>query len=135
MGLPKTSGESFSSSDNDFPDNSLPLFTTKEQKWFQKYQMISQFYLVHGHTNVTCNYDNSLAEWASCQHTKLVQAGNIYDPKYKHLLDGIDFSFVSLPIPNEVFDSNLDIYNSLRGNQNAITPKKEDNKGLYSWYQ
>jgi hypothetical protein len=134
-GRPKSTGESFASSGNDLPNDISQLFTTKEQKWFQKYPMLFQFYLVHGHTNAARNYGNSLAEWASYQRTKLVKSGDKYDPTYKHNLGGIDFSFVSPPTPNKVFYSNLDIYNSLRGNRNAITPKKEDKKGIYSWYQ
>jgi hypothetical protein len=43
MGLPKTTGESFSSSDNDLPNDIYPLFTTKQHKWFQKYQIVSNF--------------------------------------------------------------------------------------------
>jgi hypothetical protein len=68
-----------------------------------------QFYLMHGHTNVTRSYDTSLAEWSSFQRRKLVQSGDKYDPKYKHILDGIDLSCVSPPSPNEVFDNNLAI--------------------------
>jgi hypothetical protein len=90
--VPYTS-QSFSSSDNDLPNDISPLFTAKQHKWFEKCQMLFQFYFVHGHTNVTRRYNISLTEWASYQRMKLVQSSDKYDPKYKHLLDGIDLSF------------------------------------------
>jgi hypothetical protein len=81
MGLTNTTAESFLSSNNDLPNDISPLFTTNQHKWFQKYQMLFQFYLVHAHY---CNMQlrKSLAERASYQRTKLVQYCDKYDPKF-----------------------------------------------------
>jgi hypothetical protein len=48
----------------------------------------SNFYLVHGHANVTRgNAENSLVEWASYQRSKIMGAVGKYDPKWKHSLN------------------------------------------------
>ena len=136
-GLPKTSEDSPISSDNEGPTpkpNDTPtFFTIKHYRWLLQYQKLFQFHLVHGHTNVTrANVDNSLAEWASYQRSKM-EAVDTYDPKRKQLLNGIEFSCAHPPTPNDVFQKQLASYNVLRGYRNAITPKKSDNKALHGW--
>jgi hypothetical protein len=99
-------------------------FTIKHYKWLLQYQQLFQFYLVHGHTNVTRrNVDNSLAEWASYQRYK-IGAVDKYDQKWKHLLNGIGFCSSPPTIPNQVFEKHLVSYNVFGGTRNAITPKK-----------
>jgi hypothetical protein len=53
--------------------NDIPtFFTTKYYNWLLKYQQLFQFYLVHGHTNVTrANAYNSFVGWASYQISKI----------------------------------------------------------------
>jgi hypothetical protein len=100
------------------------FFTIKYYKWILQYQQLFQFYLVHGYTNVTKgNAKNSLVEWALYQRSKMGADGK-YDPKWKHLLDGIGFCCSPPPTPNQVFENHMVSYNALRGTQNAITPKK-----------
>jgi hypothetical protein len=95
IGAPKTTGDTPMSSDNGGPDpkaNDTPTcFTIKRYKWLLQYQQLFQFYLVHGHTNVTRrSADNSLVEWASYQRSKM-GAVDKYDQKWKNLLNGIEF--------------------------------------------
>jgi hypothetical protein len=73
---PKTTGDTPMSSDNDGPNpnaNDTPtFFTIKHYKWLLQYHQLFQFYLVHGHTNVTRrNVDNYLVEWALYQRSKM----------------------------------------------------------------
>jgi hypothetical protein len=94
-GASKTSGDTPVSSDNEGTNpnaNDAPtFFIIKHYKWILQYQQLFQFYLVNGHTNVTRrNADNSLAEWASYQRSKMGAVGK-YDPKWKQLLNGIGF--------------------------------------------
>jgi hypothetical protein len=93
IGAPKTTVDTPMFSDNECPNpnaNDTPTFFTIEHcKWLLQYHQLFQFYLVHGHTNVTTrNADNSLAEWASYQRSKM-EAVDKYDQKWKHLLNGI----------------------------------------------
>jgi hypothetical protein len=122
------------SSNNEGPDpnaNDTPtFFTIKHYKWLLQYQQFFQFYLVHGQTNITRhNADNSLAEWASYQRSK-IGAVDKYDQKWKHLLNGIGFCSSPPPTTNQVFEKYLVSYNVLRGTRNAIMPKKANNKAL-----
>jgi hypothetical protein len=58
----------FSDNEGSNPNaNDTPTFLRiKHYKWLLKYQQLFQFYLVHGHTNVTRrSAENLLAEWAS----------------------------------------------------------------------
>jgi hypothetical protein len=103
IGPPKSTSDNSMFSDNDGSNpnaNDTPtFFTIKNYKWLLQYQQLFQFYLVHGHTNVTRrNADNSLAEWASYQRSKMV-ATDKYDVKWKHLLNGIGFCSSPLPPP------------------------------------
>jgi hypothetical protein len=89
IGATKTTGDT-PMSDNEGPNpnaNDTPtFFTIKHYKWILQYQQLFQFYLVHGHTTVTRrNADNSLAEWASYQRSKM-GAVDKYDQNWKHLL-------------------------------------------------
>jgi hypothetical protein len=71
----------------------------KHRKWLLQYQQLFQFYLVHGRTNVTrLNTDNSLAEWASHQRSKMGIVDK-YDTKWKQLLNGIGFCCSLPPTP------------------------------------
>jgi hypothetical protein len=75
-GAPKTTGDTPIYSDNEGPNpnaNDTPtVFTIKHYKWLLQYQQLVQFYLVRGHTYLTRhNADNSLAERASYQRTKM----------------------------------------------------------------
>jgi hypothetical protein len=58
-----------------------------------------------------------------------------YDPKQKHLLNGIGFFSSPPPTPNQVFKKHLVSYNALRGTRNAFTPKKVNNKALHGWWK
>jgi hypothetical protein len=134
---PKTTGDTPMFSDNEGPNpnaNDTPtFFTIKHYKWLLQYQQLFQFYLVHGHTNITRrNADNSLAEWASYQRSKM-GAVDKYDQKLKHLPNGIGFCNSPLPTPNQVFEKHLVSYNALRGTRNEITPKKADSRALRGW--
>jgi hypothetical protein len=57
IGAPKPTGDTPMSSDNKGPNpnaNDTPIFfTIKHYKWLLQYQQLFQFYLVHGHSNVT----------------------------------------------------------------------------------
>jgi hypothetical protein len=139
IGAPKSTSDNSTFSDNEGsnPDtNDTPtFFTIKHCKWLLQYQQLFQFYLVHGHTNVTRrNADNWLAEWASYQRSKMV-ATDKYDVKWKHLLNGIRFCSSPPPTPNQVFEKHLLAYNVLRGTRNTITPKKADSKDLHGWWK
>jgi hypothetical protein len=71
--------------------------------WSLQYQQLFQFYLVHGHTNVTRrNADNSLAEWALYQRSKMGDVDK-YDQKWKHLLNRIGFCSSPPPTLREAF--------------------------------
>jgi hypothetical protein len=137
IGAPKTTGDTPIFSDNEGPNpnanNTPTFFTIKHYKWLLQYQQLFQFYLVHGHTNVTRrNADNYLVEWASHQRSKMGAVDN--DQKWKHLLNGIGFCSSPPPNPNQVFEKHLVSYNVLRGTRNAITPKKADSKALHGWW-
>jgi hypothetical protein len=97
IGAPKSTSDNPTFSDNEGSNpnpntnDTPPYFTIKHYKGILQYQQLFQFYLAHGHTNVTRrNADNSLAEWASYQTSKMV-ATDKYDLKWKHLLNGIEF--------------------------------------------
>jgi hypothetical protein len=141
IGAPKSTSDNSTFSDNDGSNpnpnanNTPTFFKIKHYKWLLQYQQLFQFYLVHGHINVTRhNADNSLAEWASYQRSKMVVTDK-YDVKWKHLLNGIGFCSTPPPTPNQVFDKHMLAYNVLRGTQNAITPKKADSKDLHGWWK
>jgi hypothetical protein len=117
IGAPKTTGDTMFS-DNEGPNpnaNDTPTcFTIKHYKWLLQYQQLFQFYLVHGHSNVIRrNANNSLAEWASYQRSKM-GAVDKYDQKWKHLLNGIGFCSSPPSTPNQVFENHLVSYNVLR---------------------
>jgi hypothetical protein len=111
IGAPRSTSDNSTFSDNDGSnpnanDTSI-FFTIKHYRWLLQYQQLFQFYLVHGHTNVTRrNADNSLAEWASYQRSKMV-ATDKYDVKWKHLLNGIGFCSTPPPTPNQVFEKHM----------------------------
>jgi hypothetical protein len=103
IGAPKSTSDNPTFSDNEGSNpntNDTPtFFTIKHYKWLLQYQLLFQFYLVHGHTNVTRrNAGNSLAEWAS-YHISKMGATDKYDLKWKHLLDGIGFCSSPPPTP------------------------------------
>jgi hypothetical protein len=132
-GAPKTTGDTPMSSDNEGPKpnvNDTPtFFTIKHYKWILQYQQIFQFYLVHGHTNATRhNADNSLVEWATYQRSKM-RIVNKYDPKWKHLLNGIGFCSSPPPTPNKVFENHVVSYNALRGTRNANYAQESQQQG------
>jgi hypothetical protein len=92
IGDPKTTGDTPMSSDNEDPHphpNPTPtptptFFTIKRCKWLLQYQKLFQFYLVHGHTNVTRrNADNYLAEWASVFYRSLLVINPSHRPNRK----------------------------------------------------
>jgi hypothetical protein len=127
------------SSDNEDPNpdaNDTPTcFTINHYKWLLQYQQLFQFYLVHGHTNVTRrNADNSLAEWAPYQRSKM-RSIDKNDQKWKHLLNGIRFCSSPPPTHSQVFEKQLVSYNVLRRTRNAITPNKSYNKALHGWWK
>jgi hypothetical protein len=139
IGAPKSTSDNSTFSDNEGSNpnanNTPTFFTINHYKWLLQYQQLFQFYLVHGHTNVTRrNADNSLAEWASYQRSKMV-ATDKYDVKWKHLLNGIGFCSTPPPTPSQVFEKHMLTYNVLRGTRNAITPKKADSKDLHGWWK
>jgi hypothetical protein len=139
IGAPKTTGDTPMSSGNEGPNSNAndkpPFFTIKHYKWILQYQQRFQFYLVHGHTNVTRrNADSSLAEWASNQRSKM-GAVDKYDQTWKHLLNGIGFCSSPPPTPNQVFEKHLVSYNVLSRTGNAITPKETDNRALHGWWK
>jgi hypothetical protein len=110
-------------------------FTIKHYKWLLQHQQLFQSYLVHGHTTVTRgNVDNSLAEWTSYQRSKMETVGK-YDPKWKHLLNGICVCCSPPHTPKQLFENHPVSYNALRGTQNAITPNKSDSKALRGWWK
>jgi hypothetical protein len=128
---PKTTGDTPMSSDNEGPNpnpNDTPTF-------FHNQALQFQFYLFHGHTNVTRhNANNSLAGWASYQRSKMGIV-NKYDPKWNQLLNGIGFCSFPPQTPNQVFKNHLVSYTALRGPRNTITPKKANNKALHGWWE
>jgi hypothetical protein len=91
---PKKYGYTPMSSENEIPNpnakDTPSFFTIKHYKWFVQYQQLFQFYLVHGHTNVTRGNDNSLSEWASYQRSEMGEVVK-YELKCKHLLNIIGF--------------------------------------------
>jgi hypothetical protein len=139
IGAPKSTSDNstFSNNEGSTPNaNDTPtFFTLKHYNWLLQYQQLFKFYLVHGHTNVTRrNADNSLAEWASYQRSKMA-ATDKHDVKWKHLLNGIGFCSSPPPTPNQVFEKHLLAYNVICGTRNAITPKKADSKDLHGWWK
>jgi hypothetical protein len=138
-GLPKTTGSAPMYFDAEGPNpitNDIPTFvTTKHYKWLLKYQQLFHFFLVHGHHNaIRSNVDNSLAEWAYYQRSKLGPVDN-YDLKWKHLLNWIGVCCSPPPSPNQVFKNHMLSYNALSGTWDAITQKKANNKALCGWWR
>jgi hypothetical protein len=80
------------------------------------------------------NVDNSLVEWALYQRSKM-GAVDKYNPKWKHLINGIGFCSSPPLTLNQVFEKHVVSYNVLRGTRNSIMPKKADNKALHGWWK